>query len=1212
MESLFHKSLVDLVRGLRNNKGDEGSFVNDRIQEIKEELKNPNIAVKTIAIEKLTYLQMIGYDMNWAAFNVIEVMSCPKFSSKRVGYLAASQSFREDTSVILLTTNLFRKDMTGQGGGALATNANFSHFEAGLALNCLANICTKDLARDLAADVVALLNSSKPYVRKKSILCLYKIFLRFPKSLRPSFPRLRDKLEDADMSVVSSAVNVICELARKNPKNYLGLAPIFFKILTASNNNWMLIKIVKLFGSLTPLEKRLGRKLVEPLSNMINTTSATSLLYECIQTCIVGLSEHQGLIRLCITKLRAFVEDPDQNLKYLGLLALHKIMLNHPKAVMEHREMVIKCLDSEDISIRSRALDLLVGMVGKRDLMEIVQKLMERLETADTEYADKLVEKIIYICSRENYHNVTDFEWYLNVLMELTHVKSTSHGRLISSQMLDVTIRVKSMRSISVQNMVNLLRDPRILTDNPNDTTIQEVLYAAAYIVGEYADLVDDHYQVLEYLVQSRVLQFKAHIQAVFLLNAVKILAFVAGQVDGADGDEDDPDAEFDPEYLNDMVDLMKENMVPFTTSTDIEVQERACFNLTFVNSLENFQLEGKSGLGLSISALFDSPLNPVAARAQKKVPLPAGLDLDQKINDVPEEKEEDFSSDFWALKARAFGHEEPLPSAPAYPNPITGATTSGSSRQAANPFLLSGSNQKYDYEFEKDHNVEPLTASDLNMAEEASGGYRLGERLRGKRPRRRRKEKVDVASVEEMPEGAASDDDDKKAAPAEDDDDDLAAVDLTKELRADEVLPVQQHRVTPSEPQKKTDANGPDDGKGKRRRRPRGDRPSGRDGRDGRDGRRRHRRKPEGESGGDGLIQLDSAAPSQISPSAATELLDATFGAPHVPAPVAVAPAEVAPPAVVPAPEPEQEPRARRRGEKRRPPKERGGRSGRERPSSRSQQSQQSQHQSQQPQQQQPQQPQQPQQQPQQPQQQPQQQSQQQRQQLPVVQRPPSVAGKDENIQIIYDLQPVPNHPQGLMVLIGLRNCGSQPLSEFQFQLGSTMTAKVVEQAPVAPSFVLQSGASCSTKASFQILSTSFPLGSQCVLSYKLAQGGKVQCPFQLRFSASFFAQPIETNIDALSSLLASSDPKMSMSSIKVPSSFVGSDMTRFLSLLTSQTRLFCVMKMGDTAALYGRSRLNSSHLCVYVHWNRQCVEVHCSDNRFGEAIASEISQLQ
>jgi AP-3 complex subunit delta-1 len=42
---------------------------------------------------------------------------------------------------------------------------------------------------------------------------------------------------------------VVCELARKNPKNYLSLAPVFFKLMTTSTNNWMLIKIIKLVSA---------------------------------------------------------------------------------------------------------------------------------------------------------------------------------------------------------------------------------------------------------------------------------------------------------------------------------------------------------------------------------------------------------------------------------------------------------------------------------------------------------------------------------------------------------------------------------------------------------------------------------------------------------------------------------------------------------------------------------------------------------------------------------------------------------------------------------------------------------------------------------------------------------------------------------------------------------------------------------------------------
>lgn len=178
---------------------------------------------------------MIGYDISWAGFNIIEVMSSPKFTCKRIGYLAASQCFHADSELLMLTTNMIRKDLNAQ-----------HQFDAGVALSGLSCFISTDLSRDLANDIMTLMSSTKPYLRMKSVLMMYKVFLRYPEALRPAFPKLKEKLEDPDPGVQSAAVNVICELARKNPKNYLSLAPIFFKLMTTSTNNWMLIKIIKL------------------------------------------------------------------------------------------------------------------------------------------------------------------------------------------------------------------------------------------------------------------------------------------------------------------------------------------------------------------------------------------------------------------------------------------------------------------------------------------------------------------------------------------------------------------------------------------------------------------------------------------------------------------------------------------------------------------------------------------------------------------------------------------------------------------------------------------------------------------------------------------------------------------------------------------------------------------------------------------------------
>lgn len=67
------------------------------------------IDLKATALLKLIYLEMFGHDMSWASFHVLEVMSSSKYLQKRVGYLGAVQSFRPDTEVLMLATNLLKK-----------------------------------------------------------------------------------------------------------------------------------------------------------------------------------------------------------------------------------------------------------------------------------------------------------------------------------------------------------------------------------------------------------------------------------------------------------------------------------------------------------------------------------------------------------------------------------------------------------------------------------------------------------------------------------------------------------------------------------------------------------------------------------------------------------------------------------------------------------------------------------------------------------------------------------------------------------------------------------------------------------------------------------------------------------------------------------------------------------------------------------------------
>jgi AP-3 complex subunit delta len=684
---MFEKTLTDVVKGIRASKRDTALYISQCIAEIKTEINSSDMFVKANALQKLTFLQMMGYSMSWASFASIEVMSSPRFAHKRIGYLAASQGFTQDTDVVLLTTNLLKKELRGAvGGGMLGV------YEAGLAINCISNIVTEDLASDLLPELTTLTTHHQPYLRKKAILCLFKVFVKYPQGLRLTFSKLQHCLSDSNASVVSCAVNVITELSDKNPRNYLHLAPAFFDLLTQSSNNWMLIKVVKLLGSLVPEEPRLARKLLDPLATIVKNTQAKSLLYEAVHTitlCLPYCRKSDGtmpanvpnIVVLCAQVLRSFVEESDQNLKYLGLVGFGSLMQSHSRILSapDYRPLILTCLSDQDVTIRTRSLDLLQGMASQKNLMELVAQLLKHVENATGTYKLDLVAKIVEMCSGDKYGLLRDFAWYLDVLFQLGHMRGVEkHADLLRSQIVDVALRVLPVRAYAVRKSMTVLLedDTKDAIDDGSSRSdfygdngrgkhlIQDILPGAAWIVGEYFGLlqealsIDDdanesfvtdncvgaYHTIVQTLTgRSQVLAASQGVQQVYLQSAMKVASAAMS------------DSRCSTEEMEACMAALVTNFSVFMHSPFAEVAERSStlFELITVasgtvsvldlNSRGNGQQSDLLGL-LTVSAgasslspsnnvphqpsessetfcyvLKPSPMKPIGAKAQRK-----------------------------------------------------------------------------------------------------------------------------------------------------------------------------------------------------------------------------------------------------------------------------------------------------------------------------------------------------------------------------------------------------------------------------------------------------------------------------------------------------------------------------------------------------------------------------------------------------------------
>ena len=171
---------------------------------------------------------------------------------------------------------------------------------------------------------------------------------------------------------------------------------------------------------------------------------------------------------------------------------------------------IIACLEDRDESIRRRALNLLGGMVSRKNLVEIVNRLRQHLGASESVgYRDDIINKIISICSDGGYSCVTNFEWYLTVLTELLRVEGIKDTGPIARQILDVTIRVPDVRTFSVRQMALILENTEVLVSE-----MSEALYCVAYICGEYASHLENPGETLMcFYKQPRLSAAPAYVQ---------------------------------------------------------------------------------------------------------------------------------------------------------------------------------------------------------------------------------------------------------------------------------------------------------------------------------------------------------------------------------------------------------------------------------------------------------------------------------------------------------------------------------------------------------------------------------------------------------------------------------------------------------------------------------------------------------------------------
>ena len=550
-KQIIRHTLADAVRdyiaSTLNNTTDE--FCQKLINELQDSLNQYKDEEKGVLVQQVIFVNLLGYDTNWADFMILEVMSQSDYSLKRICYTASGFLWNPNSDAVLMATNRVHKDLT-----------TVQPLVTSVVLSGISTWLSEPLAQHIASDIISLMSSARPDVKQKAICVFYQVCLKYPDALKAGFPSLKARLDDSDPSVLFTALNVMAEFCKHNPSNFVSLIPKFFKMLETSPNNWCTLKLIYLLRMLCDVEPRLPKKLINPFTNVLETTASVTVLFECVRTIIEVPITNTVLLTYATQRMQNFIEHQDANLRFLCLSLFIKLMEIQPKLVAQHKEIISQCLDSNDEATRLLALDLLAALANRKTIDGIVAKMFVHFkDSLSTTFKDTIIKRVIEVCSKNDYSIITDFDWYISILGDFIQEGGFTCTELVADQFMDLATRVPSTRPSLVEEMGKILA-----MRNYRDAT--KLLLAALYIIAEYSENSNQ----LPIILTPNILYCDERVQVSALSTAFKLYVKCESQ-----------------EAFEEAEKLFEEELPSFQTGIYAEVQDIAVMTLNLINVLK-------------------------------------------------------------------------------------------------------------------------------------------------------------------------------------------------------------------------------------------------------------------------------------------------------------------------------------------------------------------------------------------------------------------------------------------------------------------------------------------------------------------------------------------------------------------------------------------------------------------------------------------------
>jgi AP-1 complex subunit gamma-1 len=389
---------------------------------------------------------------------------------------------------------------------SLTVGSDLNHsnqYVVGLALCTLGNIASIEMSRDLFPEVESLITTANPYIRRKAALCAMRICRKVPDLQEHFLEKTKMLLSDRNHGVLLCALTLavdLCEHAEELEEGqdeiiesfrpHVGPLVKVLKGLTTSGyapehdvsgitDPFLQAKILRFLRVLGRGDVATSELINDILAQVATNTESSknvgnAILYEAVLT-ILDIEADSGLRVLGVNILGKFLANKDNNIRYVALNTLIKVVAVEPNAVQRHRNTILDCLRDPDISIRRRALDLSFTLVNEGNVRVLVRELLAFLEVADNEFKPAMTSQIGIAADRF----APNKRWHVDTMLRVLKLAGSYVKEQILSSFVRLIATTPDLQTYAVQKLYTALKE---------DITQEGLTLAASWVIGEYGD----------------------------------------------------------------------------------------------------------------------------------------------------------------------------------------------------------------------------------------------------------------------------------------------------------------------------------------------------------------------------------------------------------------------------------------------------------------------------------------------------------------------------------------------------------------------------------------------------------------------------------------------------------------------------------------------------------------------------------------------------